>query len=219
MKKLAFAVVMLTVAVALVGLIRGSSACLAGQILVDGPLVRWTAENGGNGHFYQDVLYSGPGLNLNWEEARTAAESASFQGVQGHLVTITSEEENEFLRSNAAFPVLFHRWIGLFQPEGSAEPDAGWRWVTNERLNYTNWFPGEPNDDPGISLDHEDYGIIWESGELRWNDTLLALPTFIGGGARGHIVEFSTSVVPEPSALALATLGLLGIGCRRRKRA
>ena len=43
--------------------------------------------NPANGHFYAAVAVSG---GIDWFDARVAAESRSFRGVQGHLVTITS---------------------------------------------------------------------------------------------------------------------------------
>jgi hypothetical protein len=176
--------------------------CLAAEVVDEDSVVQWPVEFGGNGHYYQFVRYDSiPGLT--WDEARSSAESACFQGIQGHLLTITSKQENDFLRSRRrVFPALrTDTWIGLFQPKGSAEPDGGWRWVTDEPLDYTNWFPGEPNNDAEISNDPENYAIIWDNDLLSWNDTL---PNFLGFGARGHIVEFSTSLVPEPSGLAIA---------------
>jgi len=41
--------------------------------------------------------------------------------------------------------------------------------VTGEPVNYTNWFPGEPNDQS-----NEDYTIIHSSNHSNpgtWNDT------------------------------------------------
>lgn len=39
-----------------------------------------------------------------------------------------------------------------------------WRWITGERVTYTNWQPGEPNDDD----EGEDYAMMYKDG--TWND-------------------------------------------------
>ena len=46
----------------------------------------------GNGHFYEFI--SAPGIN--WTNAKADAETRSYQGQQGYLVTITSQAENDF---------------------------------------------------------------------------------------------------------------------------
>ena len=115
------------------------------------PPIEWTIESGGNGHHYQLSLTLGNEADhfLSWTQARARAESLSFQGVSGHLVTITSQAENSFLVDRLV-PVQRTPapLIGGFQPPGSQEPAGGWQWVTGEPLNstYTNWAPLEPNE-------------------------------------------------------------------------
>ncbi len=129
---------------------------------------------------------------LTWEEARSRAEADG-----GHLVTITSADENAQVLAlvaeraeiwanydgamivdgeEAPLQVTIGPWIGLHQPSGSAEPDGGWVWVTGEALGYTNWSPvpnsdeSEPNDNGGV----EDYANLFGPGlddrSGRWND-------------------------------------------------
>ncbi len=78
----------------------------------------------------------------------------------GHLATITSQAENEFIFSlidkreycvDLGSCVSFGPSIGGFQPPGSLEPDKNWLWVTGEPFKYTNWLPGpdySPNNWP-----------------------------------------------------------------------
>src|SRR5207302_1346942 len=49
-----------------------------------------------NGHWYQAVLVAGA---INWDDARVAAQSLSYSGFHGHLVTMTSAAENDFPHS------------------------------------------------------------------------------------------------------------------------
>ncbi len=79
--------------------------------------------------------------------------------VDGHLVTIQSAAENQFLvdlftkdprfvRSDDR-GTLYGPMIGLYQQPGSSEPRGGWTWVTGEPLSYTAWSPGNPDNYEG----------------------------------------------------------------------
>jgi Lectin C-type domain len=164
----------------------------------------WTVASGGNGHFYQLVATS-----LTWPQARDSAAALSFGGFTGHLVTLSSQAENNFLRDT--FGVT--GWIGLSQPPGSQEPAGGWAWVTGEVFGFSNWQPGEPN-----NLGNELYTEML-IGE-QWNDVSATSTNF-------YYVEYGTNLsgatAPEPSTSALLTLAsapylysLHGMRCRRR---
>ncbi|WP_162798228.1 caspase family protein [Sulfitobacter sp. SK011] len=102
--------------------------------------------------FFQGRVYV---AMLNWEHMDWDGAIALSKAAGGHLVTITSPEENSFVFNLIAQDDRF--WlqatvgtrlseavgphIGLYQPPGSREPAGGWRWVTNEPLAYTNWKP------------------------------------------------------------------------------
>lgn len=78
---------------------------------------------------------------LNWEKAQ---ESCAASG--GQLVTITTPQENEFVRQQAEqkCPVAGDRaWIGLTYNDSTQL----WGWASGEELTYTNWDEafGEPN--------------------------------------------------------------------------
>jgi hypothetical protein len=56
--------------------------------------VQWRVTYGGSDHWYDAVPVDG---GTNWDNAKTAAESRSYSGVNGHLATVTSQAENEFI--------------------------------------------------------------------------------------------------------------------------
>ncbi len=156
---------------------------------------------------------------LTWEDAKQRAEADG-----GHLVTIGSAEENAIVHALIAdnpdvwydidvvtivdgeenpVQVTSGPWIGLYQPEGSPEPDGGWMWVTGEAAEYTNWSTGaimEPNDLGGV----EHYGQFFGQGlgdhADGWNDASNDVTTDLTSAEieitsevqnpRGYIVEF-----------------------------
>jgi hypothetical protein len=80
-----------------------------------------------NDHFYQYCAEK-----TKWDTAKAKCQTRG-----GHLVSITSKEENDFVarlvKGKAAV------WIGLYKPV-----DA-WKWVNLEKADYLNWGSGEPN--------------------------------------------------------------------------
>lgn len=166
---------------------------------------QWTISSGGNGHFYDRVA---PPEGVTWTEARDEATASTFLGESGHLVTVNSEEEWNFIIET--FPQDW-TWIGL-----SDEAQEGtFQWVTGEPLTFTRWIPGEPNNSGGI----EDYVFYQRSsgldGDFGWNDFPNYRNVFTSALPIGYVVEF----VPEPSPLTLAALGLAALaayGWRRK---
>ncbi len=96
-----------------------------------------------NGHSYKLI-----DLDVSWMDARAYCIE---QG--GHLVTITSPEEQDFLANNFYDQKL---WIGAFESE------EGWYWITGEAWYYENWRSGEP------SGGEEWCGCLWT--DMEWND-------------------------------------------------
>lgn len=169
-------------------MITASAAVLAQA----GP-VKWETSVGGNGHTYELVLSGTP---IAWDAAEAACEARG-----GHLATITSAQENEFV---AGLVVGGGRnaFLGGHQVDPSAPANVGWSWVTGEPWSYTNWANGEPNDQGSPS---EWVLEMWSNHQ--WNDVPNA-----GSGYAEWAYVFE--VVPAPSA----TLLLLGVGLRARRR-
>lgn len=145
-------------------------------------------QNPANCHYYEAVSVPG---GIIWQDAKVAAESLIFMGYQGHLVTITSQQEQDFIVTTfpqAIIPGGLGYWIGGFQPPGSPEPDGGWEWVTGEPFVYTNWMTNEPNNaPPGEDAIHLDGRQIGGSPLGAWND----VPSYNNMyGIPGYIVEY-----------------------------
>jgi gliding motility-associated-like protein len=80
-----------------------------------------------NGHYYKYV----PTLGITWQNAKVQAESSTYYGLQGYLVTITSAEENQLVAEQA----LGTGWIA-----GSDEDLEGvWLWKSGPETG-TNFF-------------------------------------------------------------------------------
>ena len=163
---------------------------------------QWSAAAGGNGHYY-DVIDA----SLTWEDSRIAAEASSFLGTAGHLVSITSAEENLFLTDTFGPENLDAHWIGLFQLPGSDEPDGGWTWTTGEPFSFSGWFPLEPNNGGGLE-DRAMFQHPVQAFGKPWNDV-------VDGVSLGYVIEYPV-MVPEPSAISMTVIGLFSLLVRRR---
>ena len=97
-----------------------------------------------------------------WEQCEQEAVACG-----GHLVTINSSDENNWLFSTLNHPSQDFLWIGLNQLPGSLEPREGWQWSSGESLTYLNWMG---TSQPDNSSPAEDYGTIVMKDDGRWND-------------------------------------------------
>ena len=116
----------------------------------------------GNGHYYK--VFSGPNSEypqLTWEEAKLACEQLG-----GHLVTITSSEEQDFIESLDSTTCIgeWSVWIGLSRPEGTGP----WTWITGEPYEYTHWANNEPSGDGScIAMRTKNYGYGWNDADAN----------------------------------------------------
>lgn len=101
---------------------------------------------------FQNSQYQILGENT-WQGAKKMCEA-----VGGHMVTINSEEEQNFVFSMVRQHYInrnsYACWIGGYE-------SGGWHWVTDEEFKYTNWRRGEPSGG-------EPYLMMAEGGV--WND-------------------------------------------------
>ncbi len=72
--------------------------------------------------------------SMTWEDAKAECEKLG-----GHLVTITSSEEQAFVEALIEQGDKSQYWIGGYYESGA------YQWVTGEVFDYTNWDAGEPN--------------------------------------------------------------------------
>lgn len=116
----------------------------------------------GNGHYYK--VFSGPNSEypqLTWEEAKLACEQLG-----GHLVTITSSEEQDFIESLDSTTCIgeWSVWIGLSKPEGTGP----WTWITDEPYEYTHWADTEPSGDGScVAMRTKNYGYGWNDADAN----------------------------------------------------
>jgi hypothetical protein len=173
--------------------------------------------NPANGHYYELVE-----TELSWSDARDAAAGMSYNGVQGHLATITSPIEESF---------VVNEWpcIGTDTPTNhgncgaearvwfggtDAATEGDWQWITVEPWGYTDWANGEPN-----SSGNEDCIEYRDEDGGYWNDDDC-------DNSRWYLVEYDTArptSVPTMNEwgmiifMALAGLGAAYYVRRQRK--
>ncbi len=137
-----------------------------------------------NGHWYEVVAPSG---GLNWASADQAARARTWMSIPGHLATITSQEEQDFI---AALLGATNCWLAGYQDPASSAPAADWHWQTSEAWSYTHWQPGEPNDyyGPGV----ESCLQMYNASLGTWNDVRCI-------ENNGYVVEYDGLVSVEPT--------------------
>jgi Ca2+-binding RTX toxin-like protein len=120
-----------------------------------------------NGKFY---FLSNAG---SWTQAQAQAVTLG-----GNLVTVNDAAENQFLVNT--FGGKEGLWIGLTDEV----TEGTFKWANGEAVTYTNWAPGEPNNDG-----NQDYAWINYQNPGKWDD---AGDTFNNFNFRG-IIEIANS--------------------------
>lgn len=157
-----------------------TKALAAGMVLTAASSALAQPVQGPNGHFYQ--LVSAPGIT--WTAAYTAAQNTFRCGQPGHLVTITSLTEQNFLVSQFGVAALSQKWMGAIQPN-AIEVSTGWEWVTGEPFVFTSWAGGEPNNGFYAGHGYENAGVFWTGG--NWNDGPSSWTSYGNGG---YVIEW-----------------------------
>lgn len=113
-----------------------------------------------NGHSYQVFE-----LPMTWSEAKAYCENEG-----GHLATVTSSDEQDFITGFIKSASKQNLWIGL-----SDEAEEGkWKWVTGEKFDFSNWSKGEPNNwsnaENYVGLVSRDTSFNYNVDLGQWND-------------------------------------------------
>ncbi len=141
-------------------------------------------------HYYEYIQNTG----ITWSDAKSAAETKTYFGLQGYLVTITTKEEAKLTGEQAAGA----GWIG----GSDAQKEGEWKWVTGPENgmifwnglsngstpNFAFWNIGEPN-----QMGDEDYAHITAPnvGILgSWNDLSNTGAPTGDYQPKGYIVEY-----------------------------
>ena len=143
---------------------------------------------------WKDNPISGKVVGLTFGTSGWNAAEAQAVAYGGHLVTIRSASENQWLVDNFS-SVWSSQGSGPWLGFSDAAVEGQWRWSSGEPTTYTNWSPGEPN-----NIGDQDYGrfasAVWDDvGESQLQlRTLLELaqrpprswswPTAYATGAR-----------------------------------
>ena len=179
----------------------------------------------GNGHYYK--LVTG---NINWTNAKTAAEASTYEGLTGYLVTITSEAENNFIKNKLAT----NTWIGgsdnsTYTSNTHAQTEGTWEWVSGpdngntffcqveigvkaeaahedcavaSGYSFENWKDLEPNDHNSATIGEEDCAHMYGTGGTKgqWND----LPCSNTVGA--YVIEYGGTAGESATVSGQTTL-------------
>jgi hypothetical protein len=152
-----------------------------------------------NGHFYRPMSwpssgYSGTSPTI-YTNLLSLATTQTFKGQTGYLVTITSQDEQNFVQSNVPGSNILIALSDRNQ-EGvwkwDAGPESGTTIKTsnsggNVSGQYNNWCGGEPNNWGS----GEDYAVTKWGGGNCWNDFGPPASSF-PGSISGYVVEFGT---------------------------
>ena len=193
-------------------------ATATGAQAAEEPVRVYGAQNDATGHVYE--IYSSPGIS--WDVARGFAESRSLvvgsgddaQVIFGHLATITSAAEDEFIEIDLRQMTLLNEvWVGGVQEPDSSNPGAGWSWSNGEGdistpqnplPSYSNWLTNtscnqafEPNDcgsANGMESNKENHLAIGLNDRFGWNDEGAL------SNIQGFVVEYD---LPRSAACTL----------------
>ena len=99
----------------------------------------------------------------------------------GHLATVTSVGENNFLKNASNW----YSWLGF----SDRVTEGVYVWETGETPTFSNWYPGEPNNFNG---NQEDFAAINFGAPGSWNDENDTYALY-------WIVEFDGLGVLEPN--------------------
>ncbi|MGA1840775.1 MAG: C-type lectin domain-containing protein, partial [bacterium] len=108
-------------------------------------------QNPNNRHQYQ--LFD---TEMTWIDAYAYCEILG-----GHLATITSQDEDDFVYSNLGIDGI-NIWLG----GTDEETEGAWKWITGESWSYTNWGSTQPDN----LQNGQNYLSYFDSEPGKWDD-------------------------------------------------
>jgi|GEM_PF-3692158 len=162
--------------------------------------------NPANGHYYRKIE-----ADVGWQSAVDAAAKHTFRDIQGHLVTITSQQENDFLVGMVGSDRELVR--ETYAAATDVDEEGVWKWVCGPEAGHVFYREGEKLDayhnwdrcSARLEPNEEDY-LLWHwPGQNglpgRWIDWNGRHRT------RYYIVEFSPAKTMAPPKAKPATPG------------
>lgn len=126
-----------------------------------------------NTQYYKSNKYELYDKTLTWEDAN---QLAKIKG--GHLVTITSQEEEDFIEKLINNGNEYYYWLG-----GKKNSSNNFEWTNSENFNYSNWATNEPNNTNNV----ENYIFKYKSSG-KWNDNINFINNI------GFIIEYDNYI-------------------------
>ncbi|GLC29699.1 DUF5050 domain-containing protein [Clostridium omnivorum] len=121
--------------------------------------------NSQNKHYYELI-----DLSMSWKDSEAYCEKNG-----GHLVTITSKEELDFVNNMIKGGTKDRYWLGA----SDEQQEGTWSWVTGEQFAISSWNTGEPNNYYGYHSEN----FLMSNKDGQWmdvsNDSLVSLYGFI----------------------------------------
>ncbi|XP_038058694.1 echinoidin-like [Patiria miniata] len=116
---------------------------------------------------FQGHCYLWVDKSMSWMDAERHCQMLSHPGKMVHLVSIHSEEEDEFIkdyvRITSGLAATPSYWIGY----SDIEREGQFQWSDASDVSYEGWKPGEPNSYKGRNEDGVECRSAFDS---KWND-------------------------------------------------
>jgi len=194
------------------------TACTA--LVMTSTLLQAAPVIGSNGNAYEYITFD----TITWSDAATASSESVYLGISGHLASVSSQAENDFILSLLS-GVDSSVWLG----GSDAETESMWKWLNGDQFwqggidgtagpdtTYTNWKVNDPNNATNNAEGSENYlSMLGMSVSIagQWNDlpNVQASTTTGAFAIDGYVVEYEVSAVPVPAAVWLFGSGLLGL--------
>jgi hypothetical protein len=169
---------------------------------------------GANDYEFVQVANPYSANNNSWSTAFSSATASTFSGVNGHLATVTSQAENDFLLSlvpSGVFTSFTGAWLGGKAPEGwLTGPESG------SSFTYTHWVGIEPNN---AGYAYMSIGGGYGTGGFWADDSDSGAPEGIPNSffdpVIGYFVEYEGTAahgVPDmPNTFALLGFAFVGM--------
>jgi len=141
----------------------------------------------------------------SWFNARESANSAG-----GYLVSINNSAENQWIASTFT-PNYMTMWIGA----SDELVEGQFKWESGEPFVFSNWMGGQYPNSPAYNYSTMN---TLKGSQTYANNTFGAWQICDPSEAFTPGIAERNVVIPEPSTLLLAGLGLAGLAFRRMNK-